>query len=190
MYTLKDKRVLIVEDDWLQANELASHLSQLGAEIVGPAANIASGLKLAPAAEIAVLDVDLKGEAVFPVADELKDRGVPIVFYSAYSKSRLPPRFRGTSHLAKPSRLPVLEEAIYSAIINSEPKTESVADMLPRLRLTARLLMPEPVSADRLVELVLRRAIETGQPADEETSRWLFRLMQDVARERGGNLLC
>ena len=80
--SLVDRRVLVVEDEYLIAMEMAHCLRAEGAEIVGPVANAKQALALIEAGPLdaAVLDVNLRGEAVYEVADRLCERRVPYLF--------------------------------------------------------------------------------------------------------------
>ena len=84
-------RVLVVEDEAMVSMMLEDMLSELGCRVVGPAASLSSGLKLAASAEVegAVLDVNLAGEKVFPIADILATRGVPFVYATGYGRAGL-----------------------------------------------------------------------------------------------------
>ncbi len=103
---LKDAHVLLVEDDFIVAFDMRMLLEEQGARVLGPAASVdeARSLLASSAPNVAVLDVNLNGELVFPLAEELQARGIPIVFATAYadddrlfpSAARLAPR------LAKP----------------------------------------------------------------------------------------
>ena len=80
---LKDMRVLIVEDELLDA----------GATVLGPVPSVSDALRLVEAAadggiSAAVLDINLQGEAVGPVADRLVALGVPFVFATCYGEGR------------------------------------------------------------------------------------------------------
>jgi len=80
-------RVLVVEDELLVALELEAMLARLGCQVVGPARTLTEAVRLAaiePDLAAAVLDVNLDGERVFPVADMLAARGVPILFATGY----------------------------------------------------------------------------------------------------------
>ena len=80
--SLVDRRVLVVEDEYLIAMEMAHCLRATGAEIVGPVANAQQALALIEAGPLdaAVLDVNLRGETVYVVADRLCERRVPYLF--------------------------------------------------------------------------------------------------------------
>jgi len=84
---LRDRRILIVEDDFHVADSLSLALRASGAHVVGPAATVSAALKLVASCERvdgAVLDINLRGEVVYPVADALRRRGVPFVFATGY----------------------------------------------------------------------------------------------------------
>ncbi|WP_160936867.1 HWE histidine kinase domain-containing protein [Teichococcus coralli] len=84
---LRPRRVLLAEDEPLVAMELETQLHALGFTVVGPAASLSEALRLASEEALldaAVLDVNLRGQAVFPVADLLVRRGVPVVFATGY----------------------------------------------------------------------------------------------------------
>jgi CheY-like chemotaxis protein len=105
---LLGKRVLIVEDEALLALELELAFGDEGAEIVGPALSLSHGVMLVEAtAEIdcAVLDVDLGGRDVFPIAHALEKRGIPFVFHTAHARaSTLTTLFPNSETVAKPAR--------------------------------------------------------------------------------------
>lgn len=104
---LRGRRVLVVEDSALVAMELETALRAEGAEVIGPVARIedAATAIVARAPDAALLDIDLDGVAVFPLADALAGSGVPFVFTTGYeARLVLPPRFAGRPVLAKPYR--------------------------------------------------------------------------------------
>jgi len=85
--TAKTHAILVVEDEYLVAMEICRWLEEARYEVIGPAASVRQALSLlqghTPSA--GVLDINLKGEFSFPVAEELKVLGVPFVVTSAYS---------------------------------------------------------------------------------------------------------
>jgi DNA-binding response OmpR family regulator len=105
---LLGKRVLIVEDEALLALELELAFTDNGAEIVGPALSLSHGVMLVESsAEIdcAVLDVDLGGRDVFPIAHALEKRGVPFIFHTAHARaSTLTTLFPRSETIPKPAR--------------------------------------------------------------------------------------
>lgn len=103
--TFQGRRLLVVEDDYLIAMDAVYSLEESGAEVVGPASNVDQALKLieaTPHLDGALLDVNLNGENVFPVADALLAKGIPFAFATGYDQASLPARFRGITRLNKP----------------------------------------------------------------------------------------
>jgi CheY-like chemotaxis protein len=108
-------RVLVVEDEALVAFALEEMLCDFGYEVVGPAPNVQSALKLVGAEKIdaAILDVNLGGETVDPVAAALAGGGVPFVFTTGYtSASALPQGFKDRPSLNKPYQPEALRDAV------------------------------------------------------------------------------
>jgi CheY-like chemotaxis protein len=103
---LRGHRLLIVEDEYLIAADLAASLEKVGAEVVGPAASVKEALELvqedAGQLDAAVLDINLRGEQVFPVADVLARRGVPFVFTTGYDGVAVPSPYAGVPRFEKP----------------------------------------------------------------------------------------
>lgn len=103
---LEHKRVLVVEDEFLLADEIAEWLSARGAQPVGPAGTIAAARRLLgsePQIDAAILDISLRGELVFPVALDLHERGIPLLFASAYATEvEYPPEVKDKPRLGKP----------------------------------------------------------------------------------------
>jgi len=88
---LRGKRVLIVEDAVLLALELETGLSEAGAQVVGPAYELEEAMNLLSSPiDAAVLDANLNGLSVIPVAEALAARGVPFVFATGYGDSGAP----------------------------------------------------------------------------------------------------
>ena len=105
-------RVLVVEDEALVALVLADQLSDMGLCVIGPCSNVTEA-KTAVAEsdfEVAILDVNLGGELVYPVADLLVSRGTPFVFVTGYGRESIDRRFAGVSVLEKPVERKALEE--------------------------------------------------------------------------------
>ena len=87
---LAGRRILLVEDEPLVALDVEEALRSLGCQVIGPAATLAEAMRLAegavPLPDAAVLDVNLGGQAAFPVADLLVRQNVPVVFATGYSE--------------------------------------------------------------------------------------------------------
>ena len=107
-------KVLVVEDEMLVSMLVEDMLSDLGCTVVGPAAELEEAMSLAQNAEIdlALLDVNLGGRPIFPVADTLKARGVPFAFASGYGEAGLSEDHRGAAVLQKPYREADLAKAL------------------------------------------------------------------------------
>ena len=112
--TLNGLKVLVVEDEMLVSMLVEDMLADLGCTVVGPAAEIDEAMALAESADIdlALLDVNLGGTPIFPVADALKARGVPFAFASGYGEAGLSEDHRGASVLQKPFREADLAKAL------------------------------------------------------------------------------
>lgn len=97
-------RVLVVEDEFLMARLLEDVLNAYGCEVVGPVPRLDRAMDAARTETLdgAVLDINLAGEVVFPVAEELLSRDIPFIFATGYSTASLPPRFHETPRLQKP----------------------------------------------------------------------------------------
>ena len=97
------QRVLIVEDDYILATDLAWCVEAAGYGIIGPVPSVDQALAAIdeerPSA--AILDIQLLDEKCFPVADRLVEIGVPFVFLTGYTKLDLPERLRHRPILAK-----------------------------------------------------------------------------------------
>jgi DNA-binding response OmpR family regulator len=104
--SLAGLRVLVVEDEMLVAIFVETILQEAGCEVIGPISRLNHALKAARENQMdaALLDVDLGGEPVFPVADILSERGVPFVFVTGYGGGGLPTRFKDRPVLTKPYR--------------------------------------------------------------------------------------
>jgi DNA-binding response OmpR family regulator len=103
---LVGKRVLIVEDELLVALLIEDFLVELGCSPLGPCGSLANALTAARTEEfdLAVLDVNLAGEQVYPVAEVLVERQIPFLFLSGYGDEAIPADHREWKVCAKPFR--------------------------------------------------------------------------------------
>lgn len=101
---LEGRRILIVEDEYFQAREIALALSNAGAQVVGPTARSdeVPGLLTSNAIDVAMLDINLGEGASFEVARSMQERGIPFLFLTGYDVSVIPESLRGTPRLEKP----------------------------------------------------------------------------------------
>jgi CheY-like chemotaxis protein len=115
---LAGKRVLAVEDEALVAMWLEDLLRDLGCVVVGPANSIAAAVDLieTESVELAVLDINIAGEKVFPVAERLAAHQVPFVFATGYGASGVAEAFAQRPVLQKPYTLEALQRALESVV--------------------------------------------------------------------------
>ena len=101
---LSGLRVLVVEDEVAISLLLEDMLLDLGCEVVGPAGRLSAATALAEQEEIdlAILDVNVAGEPVYPLVDALAKKGVPFVFSTGYGSSGIQERYRNRPVLQKP----------------------------------------------------------------------------------------
>ena len=102
---LVGRRVLVVEDDWLLASEIARVLEAANCVVIGPAPTVALALALVegdPALDAALLDINLQGQLSYEVADLLLAQGVRFAFVTGYPKTMLPRRFSDVPLYEKP----------------------------------------------------------------------------------------
>lgn len=110
-------KVLVLEDNALVAMHIEEMLAEAGCEVVATIDTVGTALEFirSRAVDAAVLDVNLKGEKVFGVAEELMARNVPFVFSSGYGERFLPPKFDAAPHLSKPFEPETLWETLAQA---------------------------------------------------------------------------
>jgi two-component system, response regulator PdtaR len=113
--------VLVVEDDFIVAYDMQMMLEEQGARVLGPATGLAEAQALLAKERptVAVLDVNLNGEYVFPLADELRAKEVPFLFATAYAdEDRLFPQdVRNVTRLSKP----VLPNVLIGQLMRLKP---------------------------------------------------------------------
>lgn len=116
--TFNGLRILLVEDDSLVAMVTADLLEELGCEVLAIAGHLEEAVDKAKAGGFgcALLDVNLHGEDVFPVAEILAAQGTPFVFASGYGSWGLPETFRGRPVVSKPFRIDMLSAALSAAL--------------------------------------------------------------------------
>jgi CheY-like chemotaxis protein len=109
------KRVLVVEDEYLVAMDVSAYLEAAGAHVVGPASNVHAALEALEGAELdgAILDLNLRGELAYPVADALAARGIPFVFTTGYGARTVPARFADVKRCEKPTTPEAISRALF-----------------------------------------------------------------------------
>jgi len=133
---LQDLHVLVAEDRGLIAGKIAATLRRAGCVVVGPAPTLAVGLDLArQEADLgaAVLDIDLRGEAVYPLAEALQARGVPFLFLTGYGALVIPQPWQHVLRVEKPFEAPTLLGALVSVTAAGpvQPDAPAIAGSRP-----------------------------------------------------------
>ena len=107
-------RVLVVEDEYLIRMLLEDMLGDLGYAVAAAVGTIAEAREHAANGDFsaAVLDVNLAGQEIFPVADILAERSLPFVFVTGYGERSLPERYRGRPALQKPFQAEQLDSTL------------------------------------------------------------------------------
>lgn len=116
---LRQRRVLVVEDNFVLAESMRWALEGFGCEVIGPASTSERALELLEetGATAAILDIDLKGKSSAPVAEHLVSLGLPFLFLTGYeSADLLPPSLHGCRCLNKPVDPEVLATALADEI--------------------------------------------------------------------------
>ena len=149
--------------------------------------------KLLSGVQAAILDINLNGVMVFPLADILLMLGIPFVFFSGYDDVDIPPRFRHVSRLSKPAGWRDVTLSFLSmpiALRDRSAAGRDIAALLPKLRLAALIMLQDPGAADRLVERTLEQAIREGRwPDDLSVPQWLQKVMTQLLQSSGPRLL-
>ena len=111
------KRILVVEDELMIRMLLEDMLGELGYTVAAEAARIEEALEAAKNADfdIAILDVNLNGQPISPVADALVARGMPFVFATGYGERGLPEPYRDRPTLKKPFQMDGLKQMLQTA---------------------------------------------------------------------------
>ncbi len=209
MWNLQGLNILIVEDEFLLADDLASYVAEAGANVLGPSPSLGHAANYLSRADAAVLDVNLNGCPVFPLADDLIKLGVPFVFFTGSDDFELPSRFIHLNFLRKPaSRQKLIGAMLGRDLLETDAKGQqrrqvgrqgnartmprheaSVAEimlLLPRLRLAARVMTGGEETGDHLVAQTLERAIAeaAGKPWEVPLLDWLNRIMDECLGSR------
>ena len=116
---LSGLRIFVAEDEYLIATEVLDVLTQAGAEVLGPVASVEDArqlLSLEAQIDGAVLDVNLRDGMIFPIADSLQERGVPVIFATGYDAGALPDRLASMPRVEKPHDARQLTDVLAAAL--------------------------------------------------------------------------
>ena len=117
--TLSGKRILVVEDEYLIASLIVTVLTRAGCVVVGPFSTLAIALEAARTEDVdtALLDVNLAGQFVFPVAEVLDQRHIPFLLLTGYGENAIPDDHRDWKVVSKPFRPQRLLTALLDSML-------------------------------------------------------------------------
>jgi CheY-like chemotaxis protein len=117
-------KVLVVEDEFLVASLLQDMLEAAGCVVAGPVARLPEALEVAAreSCDVALLDVNLGGDRIDPVAATLAARGIPFAFVTGYAADFLPPEHAGRPRLCKPFKQADLLAALGALVQPGAPR--------------------------------------------------------------------
>jgi DNA-binding response OmpR family regulator len=123
MAALEGIRVLVVEDEFLVAMLIEDMLTSAGCVVAGPIPRLSEALEAVDRGtfDAAVLDVNLAGERIDPVADALSRRNVPFMFVTGYSTGVLPGEHAERPHIRKPFKMADLLGMLSSLVGTRNP---------------------------------------------------------------------
>ncbi len=105
---LRGRRVLVVEDNYLVAEDLREELLRWRAEVMGPVGTVTDALALLEAGlvpDMAILDIKLGDELVYPVAEALRAKGIPFMFVTGFDTGAIPEAYADVPLREKPVAL-------------------------------------------------------------------------------------
>ncbi|HYC18708.1 MAG TPA: response regulator [Pseudolabrys sp.] len=117
-------RILVVEDEYLIRMLLEDMLEELGYAVAAAVGTIAEAREIATDGEFnaAILDVNLDGQEIYPIADILAKRALPFVFVTGYGERSLPEPYRGRPALQKPFQAEQLKRTLAELISSPTPQ--------------------------------------------------------------------
>ncbi len=116
---LAGRRVLVIEDEYFLADDIARALTAIGAQIVGPYGDLDEAADIVDrdvAIDAAVVDINLRDKMAFPLAHTLRSRKVPLVFTSGYDRNSIAPELQDVQLWGKPLDIKALARELTSMI--------------------------------------------------------------------------
>lgn len=112
------RSILLVEDEVMIRMMVADMLEELGYTIAGEAGDIDEAIRLVQSIDfdLAILDVNVNGKVISPVAEAVQMRNLPFVFATGYGAQGLPEKFRDRPALEKPFQMETLARVIENAL--------------------------------------------------------------------------
>ncbi|CAM3289174.1 response regulator [Paracoccus nototheniae] len=151
-------RILVVEDEYLIAQQIAQDISNLGDTVIGPFACAADAIGHVPDADAAILDVRLGDYTSFSIADALHTQERPFVFLTGYTSAEIPLRFQMQPIHSKPGLTRSILVDLHDRHLRSD-HAGGARDILVDMLAYARLRIKDRSAAERLVEAVMLDAI-------------------------------
>ena len=108
---LAGRRVLVIEDEYVLADDIARALRELGARVVGPVGELAEAASLVESdimIDGAVVDINLRSDMIFPVVRILRARKVPVLFTTGYDRKSIDAEFHDVRLWEKPLDIPAM----------------------------------------------------------------------------------
>jgi CheY-like chemotaxis protein len=108
---LAGRRVLVIEDEYFLADDIARALKDLGARVIGPVGELEEAATLVDAdtaIDGAVVDINLRNDLIFPVVRTLRARKVPLLFTTGYDRKSIEPEFQDIRLWEKPLDIPAM----------------------------------------------------------------------------------
>jgi CheY-like chemotaxis protein len=121
-------RVLVIEDEGLVAFFIEDMLTEMGHEVGAVASRMQEPLDLAKTGtfDLAIVDVNLDGQPSYPIAEILKERGVPFVFATGYGSKGIDPKFVDNPVLAKPFVMAEFQKLLPTLLNDGSPVSTKV----------------------------------------------------------------
>ena len=143
---LAGRRVLIIEDEYIVALDIASKVTTRGGIVIGPVGTVNGALKAIKNSDVdgAIVDINLRGKLGFQVADALTDRHIPFVFVTGYDAGVVPARYAEVIRVEKPVTPDFVCSALKAALV------ALLSDLIPgRLRGGFFPVPPSPKAQNR-----------------------------------------
>ena len=101
---LSGARVLVVEDEYYLADDLSRALLQAGAEVIGPVGTLAEATQIVADGrfDCAIVDMNLRGDLAYPIAEQLKSARIPFIVATGYNQTSLPEFLQDVPRVEKP----------------------------------------------------------------------------------------
>lgn len=121
---LLGRSIMVVEDEYLIALNIEAAAAELGAKVWGPFSRVDEALATVQTKgalpDAAILDINVNGQRVFPLADYLQERNVPLVFATGYDDWTIPDNLASVPRFEKPAHPVRLLRALAGKLVNQD----------------------------------------------------------------------